>query len=62
MPNCNIFDKLFCYSCPRRGKKYSYYLFTCYELFFFERYNVKGDYARIIGDRIIWKGRTFTKM
>lgn len=29
---------------------------------FFERYNVRGDYARIIGNKIIWKGRTFTKM
>ena len=28
---------------------------------FFERYNLRGDYARIIGDTIIWKGRTFIK-
>ena len=29
---------------------------------FFERYNVRGDYARIIGDTIIWKGSSFKKM
>ena len=29
---------------------------------FFEKYYVKGEYARIIGNKIIWKGRTFTKM
>lgn len=28
---------------------------------FFERYYVKGEYARIVGNTIIWKGRTFIK-
>jgi hypothetical protein len=28
---------------------------------FFERYYVKGDYARIVSDSIIWKGCTFHK-
>ena len=28
---------------------------------FFEKYYLKGDYARIIGDTIIWKGCTFVK-
>lgn len=28
---------------------------------FFEKYYVKGEYARIVGNTIIWKGRTFIK-
>ena len=28
---------------------------------FFEKYYVKGEYARIVGDTIIWKGRKFKR-